>query len=121
MKIFVSQGYSYDPKGAYDLARVYARSVAQEGHIPVSPVLLFHEVYDNSRDYQRIIMNCFTLINDCDALWVFDAFGESQGVCAEMAYAEIMGKPVRIINNVRSVDKTEDYHCPMSDSCWEGK
>ena len=98
MKIFVSQGYSYDPNRAYELAREYARSVAQEGHMPISPVLLWHGIYDNNRDYQRVIMNCFTLINDCQELCVFDAYGESQGVCAEMAYAELMGKPIKIIN-----------------------
>ena len=103
MKIFISQGYSYDPNKAYDLARVYARKVASEGHIPISPVLLFHLVYDNSSQYQQVIYNCFALIKDCDAIWVFDGEGESQGVCTEIAYAEIYGKPVKIMNN-----------CPLS-------
>ena len=103
MKIFVSQGYTYNPGKAHDLALSYARRVARDGHIPISPVLLFHNVYDNGSEYQRVILNCFSLIKDCDELWIFDRHGESQGVCAESAFAEMMGIPVRVILN-----------CPLS-------
>ena len=103
MKIFISQGYSYDPEKAYELAKIYSREVAKQGHIPISPVAMFHGVYCNDTEYQRVIFNCFALINDCQEVWVFDGEGESQGVCVEIAYAEMYGKPVKIINN-----------CPLS-------
>lgn len=100
MKIFVSHGYTYDPEKSYELAKQYSRYVAEKGHIPISPVLMFHHVYCNSSQYQQVIYNCFMLINICDELWVFDGHGESQGVCAEIAYAEVMGKLVKMIKDI---------------------
>jgi len=103
MKIFISQGYSYDPERSFELAREYSKTVMEAGHIPISPVRMFHSIYNNFDDYQQIIYNCFALINDCHEIWVFDGEGESQGVCVEIAYAEMYGKPVKIMDN-----------CPLS-------
>ena len=107
MKIFISQGYSYDPKWAYECAKDYSRQVAKLGHMPISPVLMFHHVYDNGSEYHKVLYNCFALIKYCDELWVLDNNGESKGVCAEIAYAETLGKPVRIVKKGISISEQE--------------
>jgi len=93
-KVFISQGYSYDLNTAYGKAKEYSKQVAEHGHMPVSPVLMFHHVYDNGVDYHIVIGNCFELIRMCDEVWVFDREGDSKGVASEVACAEMLGKKV---------------------------
>lgn len=95
--IFISQPYSYNPKEAYEDAKIFARYVAAFDYIPISPVLMFHHTFSN-KDYQQIIYNCFTLIKLCDEIWIFNPKNIlSHGVLSETAYAQTLQKIVKLI------------------------
>lgn len=96
--IFISHGYSYNPSESYENAKKYAQFVARYNHIPISPVLLFHGVYNNGSQYELIIENCKRLIDKCDEVWMFDRNGDSAGVREEMKYAYLQKKRIVIID-----------------------
>src|SRR3990172_5226061 len=98
MIVFISQDYSYDPTLAVKRAYAYSKYVVRAGHIPLSPVLLFHGVRDNGTDYFPIITDCFRLIDRCDEVYEFDCDQEGHGRILERKYAETAGKPVKIIS-----------------------
>jgi len=98
MIVFISQDYSYNPTLAVKRAYAYSKYVVKAGHIPLSPVLLFHGVRDNGSDYFSIITDCFRLIDRCDEVWEFDGDREGHGRVLEREYAKTAGKLVNYIS-----------------------
>ena|SRR3990167_4066764 len=98
MIVFISQDYSYDPTLAVKRAYAYSKYVVRAGHIPLSPVLLFHGVRDNGTDYFPIITDCFRLIDRCDEVWEFDGDREGHGRVLERQYALSAKKVIYFIS-----------------------
>ena len=79
----------------------YARRVALEeakklkshGYIPLSPVLLFGEIYNEQKERERALLSGRLLLECCDYIYVSthrDA-KNSEGIKAELAHAEKLG------------------------------
>ncbi|MGP1579962.1 MAG: DUF1937 family protein [Wolinella sp.] len=79
----------------------YARRVALEeakklkshGYIPLSPVLLFGEIYNEQKERELALKAGLALLETCDYIYVSthrDA-KNSEGIKAELAHAEKLG------------------------------
>lgn len=80
-------------------ARQYCKYVANRGHIPYAPHLLFTQFMDDTIPEERAagIAMGKEMLKRCDELWVF---GEviSEGMASEIELAKELGIPIRSIS-----------------------
>lgn len=77
-------------------AKYYSKYVVKRGLIPLAPHLLFTQFMDDSKEQDRALAMRFDmeLLLKCDYLYVFDAYGVSTGMQAEIEYAQEHKIPV---------------------------
>lgn len=77
-------------------AREYCRLAVEEGFVPVAPHLLYPQfLNDGDESQRRSGMECgLELLPVCAELWVFDYTIESEGMNAEIDFAEEENIPV---------------------------
>ena len=91
-------------------ARVYCKYVKDKGFVPYAPHLLFTQFMNDEQEEDRkqaIIMNA-EMLSRCDELWVFNDFGISKGMRAEIILADELKIPVSYV----SLFDTE-YHADL--------
>lgn len=100
-RIFVCSPLRGDYTGNTLRARGYCAEVAEMGHIPYAPHLLFPQFLDDTLPEQRergIAMGLAELAL-CDELWAWvPPSGSSEGMAAEIDAARELGLPARVIN-----------------------
>lgn len=86
-------------KRTWPKARQYCKYVANRGHIPYAPHLLFTQFMDDTIPEERAagIAMGKEMLKRCDELWVF---GEviSEGMASEIDLAKELGIPIRSIS-----------------------
>lgn len=77
-------------------AKYYSKYAAKHGVVPLAPHLLFTQFMDDSKEQERKLAMQFDmeLLSKCDYLYVFDAYGISIGMQAEIEYAQKHQIPV---------------------------
>ena len=78
-------------------AREYCRLAVEEGFIPVAPHLLYPQFLSDEDENQRQAgIECgLELLSVCAEIWVFDYTIESEGLNAEIDFAEENEIPVK--------------------------
>lgn len=89
MKIYICSPYRGDIARNRLYASQCAVEVAKQGHVPVVPHLLFTDALDdNDHDQRREgIRLAEDLLLRCDEVWVYAAYGISEGMADEMLLA----------------------------------
>lgn len=97
--VYVCSPYSGDIEANVRKARRYCRYAADQGCIPLAPHLLFPQFLDEKTERNLALFMGIALLSKCAALWIF---GEriSQGMEAEIRYAQKKGKPIKYISEV---------------------
>ena len=80
---------------AINLAHTAANRVSALGYVPISPVLLWCDVYDE-QDRKEIMEACFKLLKSCEAYYFFQCefSDKSEGMQAEREYALKLKKEI---------------------------
>lgn len=78
-------------------AAVYCAWVAQRGHVPYAPHLMFPLFLDENKPGERdIALKCgIEMLKRCDQLIAFTDHGISEGMKTEIKFALSIGKPVQ--------------------------
>lgn len=76
-----------------ETAKKAARAVKNAGHIPISPVLIWFDVYDDYREREQLMTNCKLLLELCDEIYVakspYSKF--SDGIKQERIWSQELG------------------------------
>lgn len=83
-------------------ARAYCAYAVKQGVNPIAPHLLYTQFLDDNSESDRelAIKLDLELLSKCDELWVFNIYGISQGMQAEIAYAVQHDIPLRYISHI---------------------
>lgn len=97
--VYICSPYAGDVERNVLRARRYCRYAADQGFIPLAPHLLFPQFLDEKTERNLALFMGIALLSKCAALWIF---GEriSQGMEAEIRYAQKKGKPIKYISEV---------------------
>lgn len=97
--VYICSPYAGDVERNVLRARRYCRYAADQGCIPLAPHLLFPQFLDEKTERNLALFMGIALLSKCAALWIF---GESisQGMEAEIRYAQKKGKPIKYISEV---------------------
>lgn len=89
MTIYICSPYHGDVVRNKRYASQCALEVTEQGHIPVVPHLLFTDCLDddNIEDRETGITMAESLLERCDEVWVYAAYGISEGMAEEMQLA----------------------------------
>ena len=76
-----------------NLAIAGCKRVKKAGFTPVSPVLMFNEIYDENTERDRIIQACEEVLKKCDEIMVVSSsYNEySKGIKYEIEFANKLG------------------------------
>ena len=76
-----------------DYANEGIRRVYNAGHIPISPVMIFSNIYDEFEEREEILEACKLLLSRCDEIMVIDTpYNKySEGIKIELALAKELG------------------------------
>lgn len=79
-------------------ARFYGRFAAALGRVPVAPHLLWTpECFNSSTENRNLRQLRLGLIIGCDEVWVFRSGQDTTEMIAEILFARLQGKPIRVI------------------------
>ena len=100
--VYICSPLRGDIDGNKKRACTYSNYAVQRGVIPIAPHLLFTQFLDDNNEADRnlAIKLDIELLAKCDELWVFNAHGVSQGMQAEITYAEQHNIPVLYFTTV---------------------
>jgi hypothetical protein len=67
--------------------------IKEAGHIPISPALLFEDIYCEVMERDKIMSSCKRLLEVCDEICVAGCYysKESEGIKQELAWAKEIG------------------------------
>ena len=99
-RIFVASPLRGDIEANIARAERLCKRVAEMGHAPFAPHLLYTRFLDDSIESER---NCgiecgLRFLDACDELWAFGA--PTAGMSAEIAHAQALGIPVRVMQAI---------------------
>lgn len=80
-------------------ARIYGRFAAALGRVPVVPHIVWRNDCFNSSPESRSLRRQLSsgLIKGCDEVWVFRSCQDTTEMTAEILFARLQGKPIRVI------------------------
>ncbi len=97
-RVYISHPYKGDREENFrEITRICSQ-VAQthETVMPVSPLHMFSFLDDDEpEEKEKALGYRLNLINDCDEVWVFGEWKQSEGCNKEVSMARLLGKTVR--------------------------
>lgn len=112
-KIYVAIPYSGIEEKSYKIANQMSYDIIEFGHVPFSPISMSHPIVEQSKidhkddnvllgDWETWAKIDYAFIDWCDEIWVIQISEElvkkSTGVQAELEYAKLKNKKIKIIN-----------------------
>lgn len=97
-KVYISHPFKDDREGNFREVTRICSAIAQthETVMPVSPIHMFSFLDDEEPDQrEKALGYCLNLINDCDEVWVFGEWKDSEGCVKEVKMARLLGKTIR--------------------------
>ncbi len=103
-RVFVCSRYAGDVEANVRTAENICRYIADQGHAPFAPHLLFTRFFDDTNQEEREVGIACGLVYMavCDEVWVFVGNGISAGMRREVDHARLLGIPVREIDGVEA-------------------
>lgn len=125
-KIYVAIPYSGIEEKSYKIANQMSYDIIELGYVPFSPISTSHPIVEQSKidhkddnvllgDWETWAKIDYAFIDWCDEIWVIQISEElvknSTGVQAELEYAKLKNKKIKIINydEYKKATKKEKY------------
>jgi len=108
-RVYISHPYENNREDNFEEVTHICSQIANthETVLPISPIHMFSFLDDRDPvDREKALAYCLNLISDCDEVWVFGNWEESEGCKKEVTMAELLEKTVRYWGKV---DEQESY------------
>lgn len=86
MIVYICSRYAGNVLKNIRLAREYANFAISQGATPIVPHLNFGFMNDK-KEREKILSACCEVVKRCDAIWVFEVDGVSEGMAREIVTA----------------------------------
>lgn len=108
-KVYICSPYRGDVETNVQNARKYCRAAVELGCLPIAPHLLFPQFMNDDDPAERgvAIEMDFNLIGICDEIWAFGLDRPTEGMRAEIRWAEGTGVPV--LDGFKMIGRRADH------------
>ena len=96
-RIYVCHPFAGDPDRNADRVRTICRALTESGFVPLAPHLYLPQFLDEATERETALRLCLELVASCDEVRVYGG-PISAGMRQEIARAEALGVPVRIVD-----------------------